>query len=309
MLGSDLSRIARFAANLTDSYSAFLFLPAEVLSRLGEETFGARGSTLVIAGHHSLSRSVITEAHVPQGHGLAGWVSKTKQPILVSLFDRDSKTLGVYRDEENIKSFIGVPFKIPGVTQNSGVITCDSLKPYTFSKLHGKLLEDLGEEVTSILSLHTELLELQSKQSTWGQFYKQAHVIINTLGPLAISVLRMHITNIPELESTHGSEKLEVILDQLQRLIQQTVPPHFPLYRTATGDFVLVVDNMMSSFFENKIGALCDHLKSKGTSIQYEFSKVSPTKSTLNLSIEDFIAQSAKGFINHGEIKYERSGT
>lgn len=309
MLGSDLSRIAKFAANLTDSYSAFLFLPAEILSRLGEETFGARGSTLVIGGHHSLSRNLIVETHVPQGHGLTGWVSKTKQPILVSLFDRDSKTLGVYRNEENIKSFIGVPFKIPGVTQNSGVITCDSLKPYTFSKLHGKLLEDLGEEVTSILSLHTELLELQSKQSTWGQFYKQAHVIINTLGPLAISVLRMHITNVPALESAHGSEKLEVILDQLQRLIQQTVPPHFPLYRTATGDFVLVVDNMMCSFFENKIAALCDHLKTKGTKIEYEFAKVSPTKNTLHLSIEDFIAQSAKGFIDQGEIRYERSGT
>jgi hypothetical protein len=307
MLGSDLSRIARFAANLTDCYSAFLFLPAEVLSRLSMDTYGARGSTLVIGGHHSLSRSVILEAHVPQGHGLTGWVSKTKQPILVSLFDRDSKTLGVYRDEENIKSFIGVPFKIPSVTQNCGVITCDSLKPYTFSKLHVKLLEDLGEQVTSILSLHSELLELQSKQSTWGQFIKQAYVIINTLGPLSISVLRMHITNIPTLEITHGSERLEIIIDQLQRLIQQTIPPHFPLYRTATSDFVMVVDNMMSSFFENKIGALCDHLKSKGTSIEYEFSKVSPTKNTLHLTIEDFIAQSARDF--RGEIRYERSGT
>lgn len=290
-LDADLLRLSRFVANLSDAFSSFIFLPADLMLRLGLDAEGSQGNMLRVAAHHSLSQEINLKAALEPGCSLIGWVAKNKQPILVSLFDRDSRTLEVYSREEEIKSFLGVPIRLADGL--CGVITVDSRKPYAFSKQQSKILEDFAEEVSNLISLHLTLSNYELKHASWGHFITQAHSLVNALGPLSIEVLRMRISNSAELEATLGCERLSHVYDQLFRLIQQTVPPHFPLYRTPTGDMVMVVDNMMTVFFQNKISALCDHLHSKGVNLIHEFQRKSVTKATIESSIESLIAETA----------------
>ena len=97
--------------------------------------------TLELAGFHTLSNDIISNCVIPKGDGLIGWVSKHKQAIHVSPFERDSRTLGTYSRDQSLKSFIGIPVQIPvGSQLQYGVIACDSKKSYAFSETPGQTL-------------------------------------------------------------------------------------------------------------------------------------------------------------------------
>jgi hypothetical protein len=107
-------------------------------------------------------------AKIARGNGLIGWVAKHNRSIHVSPFERDSRTLGIYSEDQQLKSFIGIPVNLgagnpsggassPSAggeeSANVGVIACDSKKSFAFSKLQGKLLEDLAAEVSNTVRL------------------------------------------------------------------------------------------------------------------------------------------------------------
>lgn len=297
-LESHLNRLSAFSANLCDAFSAFIFLPSDILSVVAPHlTLESRGETLIVVGHHSLSQELDLEIQLEPGHSLIGWVAKHNQQIQVSPFDRDSRTLGVYLREEEIKSFLALPIPLSvaefGKKGKAGVLMVDSRKPYAFSKHQAKLLDDVCVEIGALLATKAQVTRLEAQNSSWNQFIAQGTLLVNTLGPHAVDVLRIRMTNISELEISHGSRETTDIVQQLLRLIQQTIPPHFPLTRGPQGDIVLLVDNMMTSFFENKIAALCDHLHTKGVTVAYEFFHQGVTKQTLHYTLEELVASTA----------------
>jgi hypothetical protein len=291
----DLARLARFGANISDSFSCFIFLPHTILNPQEPEH---PTQVLEIGGFHSLSNQVLVQAKLPIGFGLVGWVSKNSQPIHVSPFERDSTTLGIYSSDQQLKSFIGIPVSLqllgaaaPGYC---GVIACDSKKSFAFSKLQGKLLEDLANETSNTVRLYHRLRSAQSSSASWSEFAERASQLAQTLGPQALEVVRLHIANLSDFEFNLGPSRFSAWLDQIYRLIQQALPPHFPVYRSASGDYILVTDSMMTSFYQNKITALKPYFAAANLVPDLIFTKRSVRAARATFSLEELVRESAE---------------
>jgi hypothetical protein len=297
--------MARFGANISDAHSCFIFLPARCFG-LSDSIAGGRSSAgeelLEMVGSHSLSSDVIRDYRLPCETGLIGWVARHKRSIHVSPFEHDSRTLGIYAEDHNLKSFIGIPVPLEFMNghENSpvGVIACDSKKSYAFSKLQGKLLADLASEVSNTirLTLFSEGGLLKGgKELSWPAFIKKSKQLMEALGPDSIEIIRLKIQNFDQLEFDVGTEQSGVLVDQLFRLMQQALPPHFPMMRLPNGDVVLAVDNMMTSYFENKIRSLSEHLGAPSRRPVFEFVKRSfRDKVNRSTSMERMVAETSK---------------
>lgn len=254
----DLTRLARFGANVSDSHSCFIFLPGP-------------GDTVELAGFHSLSNTVIDRCTLPLDAGLIGWVAKHGKAIHVSPFDRDSRTLGVYSSDQELKSFIAVPIKLPASTSIWGVVACDSRKSFAFSKLQGKLLEELAEQATCLLRKGYEDTRSNQADLSWEHFLAAGSHMLATVGAEALELIRIKPCNIKELEQTLGIGGTLRLLAQVTRLIQQALPPATPICRLANGDLLITVDNMMVSFYESRIEAIAGHALERGQRVLFDY--------------------------------------
>lgn len=270
-LKNHLCRLAQLGANITDAHSCFIFLPPRYLNRPAEAE-----QNLLVAGYHSLCSEVLPDCIVKKGSGLIGWVAEHAQPIHVSPFEHDSRTLGMYREDRQLKSFIGIPIKLNQSSGNNatqiGVLTCDSKKSFAFSKLQGKLLGDLAGEIAVLTELILEQSNSQPIKS-WKNFIDQGVQIVKTLGSTSVDILRLRVLNFSALERELGSADCVELTQQLFRLIQQSLPPNFAHFQLPNGDFLIVLDNMLTSFYENKIIALARHIAPEDCSLKIEFSK------------------------------------
>lgn len=258
----DLCRLARFGANITDAHSCFIFLPTSIFENGLSAT---EQKSLRLSGFHSLNTNIKTSCSVEKGVGLIGWVAKHNRSIHVSPFERDSRILGMYEHDCELKSFMGIPVPLKTRVQEqkaTGVIACDSKKSYAFSKLQGKLLEDLAAEVANTIFLSSITSEERTDAFDWISFAVKAEKLISSLGVNAVEVMRIQLKSFRELEKQCGTRVAAQTHVQLQRLIDQTLPPHFPVIRLSQGDLIVVLDNMMSSFYENKFHAICSHVSS-----------------------------------------------
>ena len=304
-LRTTLCRLARFGANITDSHSCFIFLPPAFLNRQSSSA-----DELLIGGYHSLCNDILEGCSIRNGSGLIGWVARHEQPIHVSPFEHDSRTLGMYREDRELKSFIGIPITLRNANgkASSGVIACDSKKSFAFSKLQGKLLADLAVEVSSAIELLLSQVALQPFPS-WSEFITTAEETVTTLGVQSIDVMRLRIDNYNSLEKKLGSSECVELCQQLYRLLQQSLPPHFPYFQLPNGDFLIVMDNMMSSFYKNRIMALAEHIQSAEVPIALAFNRVALyTRKRTNASLEHAIGETL--FNDHtlsdtGDTEYE----
>lgn len=275
-----LCRLARFGANISDAHTCSIFIPLQVLaacSELAESQKRSTSDSLVLGGFHSLSDAIVRDSTLPLDSGLVGWVAKHRQPIHVSPFEHDSRTLGMYASDQSLKSFVGIPILFRSREQHrnvAGVVACDSKKSFAFSKLQGKLLSDLAEEVTSTLELLIETHSSESSEDSFETFTHRMVSLVQSLGEHSIDILRMQLCNSAALEQSRGIHGWQDAVDQVQRLIQQTLPPLFPSLRLPNGDIVIALDNMMSGFYENKIQVICQHLGTQLTAPQFAFGKV-----------------------------------
>lgn len=304
-LRRDLSRLSRFGANVVDAHSCFILAPSAVLNkfaetvRLGSSSIdnSYRADVLEVGGFHSLSNEVLPGALIPSESGLIGWVSKHARAIHVSPFEHDSRTLGVYSSDQNLKSFIGIPVNFTpdaGDQRLTGVIACDSKKAFAFSKLQGKLLEEFSLEVSRIVNLSIEQTRSTSQEQSWTGFSERAHQLCEALGMNSVEVMRIRPVNFDELERQLGSAQSIEMANQVERLIQQALPPHFPLLKLPNGDMIIVVDNMMTSFYETKINAVCGHVAVNKSKLQFEFIKRSwKDKGSRHTSLDAMIAETA----------------
>ncbi len=306
-LQEDLCRMARFGANLADAHSCLIFLPVESLLEFEKPEKG----TLILTGFHSLSDDIIEERVIPAGFGLIGWVAKNHRSIHVSPFERDSRTLGIYQEDHELKSFIGIPIAVSRFIQDtgdvSGVIACDSRKAYAFSKLQGKLLEDLSAEISNLLQLHGRISVGESLNTSWETFKQRSSNLVKALGKEAVEVLRLRPENFYQVEEKHGIDYASSLIDQVVRLIRQTLPPHFPLYRTSTGDIVILLDNMMTSFFANKIDNLCNHMAVRGEKLTFVFKRASlANRKGEDFNLERIVAEAIPGEEHQKGSYYEQ---
>ncbi len=292
-LEKDLHRLAGFGLNITDAHSCFIFVPPQILStdfeppavelrdvsyRSGKHPASEQNQLLEIAGVSTLSQDVIDHCKIFLDSGLIGWVAKHGKSIHVSPFEHDSRTLGVYSADQQLKSFLGIPVPlsepdISGKSALTGVIACDSKKSFAFSKLQGKLLEDLAREVASTIALHQRNLETSARQPTWDTFLESACTLGHSLGVLSLEIMRIRQLGFENLETSIGTMKAIELTRQAHRLIQQAIPPLYPSLVLPNGDMVIALDTMMSSLIENKVRALCGHLSGEGASIEFEFIK------------------------------------
>ena len=305
-LREDLCRMARFGANLADAHSCFVLLPTESLLEVEKP----EKDTLMLVGFHSLGDDIIENRCIPAGYGLIGWVAKNHRSIHVSPFERDSRTLGIYQEDHDLKSFIGIPVLLNQfggqAGEISGVIACDSRKAYAFSKIQGKLLENLSAEVSNLLSLHRRISMGESLNSSWETFKYRSMQLAQALGKGSVEVLRLRPENFYQVEEKHGIDYAASLIDQVMRLIRQTLPPHFPLYRTPTGDIIIMLDNMMTSFFANKIDNLCNHMAVRGEKLTFVFKRASLVhRKAEDFDLEKLVAEAIPGEEHHKGSYYE----
>ena len=294
---ADLCRLARFGANISDSHSCFIFLPSRVLHGDDQSRQQARQDALELAGFHTLSSDVLERCRLAVDSGIIGWVSKHHQSIHVSPFEHDSRTLGMYRADQKLKSFIGIPIPVAAGNSEgrstSGVIACDSKKSYAFSKLQGKLLEDLAVEVANTLRLSLLCVSRAGGDASWQAFLKRAQAVFGALGKNSVDVLRARPENFDALERVLGTSGCVGLIEQIYRLVQQALPPHFPAHRLPNGDIVIIMDNMMSSFYQNKLEAFSQHVARDHHRVSFSFTKASfSDKRYRNCSLEELIASS-----------------
>ncbi len=283
IIRQDLCRLARFGANISDAHSCFIFLPSLLFAQPGDNTY-TTPRFVEVAGYHTLSNSINPACKLSSDSGLIGWVAKHGRSIHVSPFEHDSRTLGVYTVDQELKSFIGIPVPLPFLDSQkssktaslSGVVACDSKKSFAFSKLQGKLLEDLSQEVSHTVKL---LLAAVRPEETFGRSYREFLIrgeeLTVALGMGSVEVLRIRPTNFDIAERALGAGRSIELLDQTYRLIQQAIPPHLPSLRLPQGDLVFIVDNMMTSVYENKIRALLPRIAIDSISLALTFSRQS----------------------------------
>ena len=221
----DLYRLARFGANISDAYSCFIFLPAELMAQLICSPVLASaesGRTLVLAGSHTLSNDTIADCRVTRESGLIGWVSKHNRSIHVSPFELDSRTLGIYSTDQQLKSFLGVPIPLdlPNVrVSGAGVIACDSKKSFAFSKLQTKLLENLAAEISNTIQLLLTYNEQGQTDVAWQSFLRRSEELISAIGHQSVEILRLRLSNFMHLESTIGTTSCLALIEQAYRLL------------------------------------------------------------------------------------------
>ncbi|WKZ57190.1 MAG: GAF domain-containing protein [Bdellovibrionota bacterium] len=307
-LTDELNRIARFGANITDAHTCAVFVPAGLMRNSAQGDSTSAGG-LVLAGSHSLANDLMLGCEVPLHTGLIGWVATHGRSIHVAPFEHESRVLGMYSQSHDLKSFIGVPITLGGSDDRcaaTGVITCDSKKSFAFSKLQGKWLEDLAQQAATTLSLLLDAGGAGSAHSCWETFRSKAGELASALGADSIDVLRVRLSNFPHIEACLGPSAGYDLFEQFLRLVQQSLPPHFPLFQAPAGDLIIVLDNMMTQFHETRILALAKHLCPPGLTLELEFSR--SRRAGKGRSLEGMIRETAEAFDTapRGEVREHR---
>ncbi|MGI6524316.1 MAG: GAF domain-containing protein [Bdellovibrionota bacterium] len=293
-LKKDFCRLACFGANITDSHSCFIFLPQWILQN-DLMPQAESNNELALVGFHSLSSEIFNNCHIEAGNGVIGWVAQHKQSIHIAPFERDSRTLGMYRAHLSLKSVIAVPIMLDCINADTsngnlaGVLACDSKKSYAFSKLQGKLLEDLSYEISNTLRL--SMTPRAEGQQSWCSFIQRGMNLISTLGKNSVDVLRVHPENLDAIEIKQGTSETITAVEQLYRLIQQSLSQEFPSYCLPNGDLIIILDNMMSAFYQNKIDALAKYVARGGETIVFSYLRQSfSDRQNRTKTLDDLIA-------------------
>ena len=140
---SSLEHHVRMVANVYDAHTAALFIQVE------------KGGELLLAAKESLSRQIVPECVIRPGEGLLGWVAREQRRIHVTRFQRDTRTLGIYARDVQIKALLAAP--LPG---GRGVLMVDSRNRHAFPEKKQKMLDDFAIVAWNIWQAERELREL-----------------------------------------------------------------------------------------------------------------------------------------------------
>ncbi len=119
------SQLLAIVCSVFDAYSATLYLPTE------------NGTEYELVASFSLGDEDDFRKMLLPGLGLAGWILRNNQPLVVANFDQHHSNLGYYAEgvDVNIKAFMGCPVSA------GGVLCVDSKRQYSFSDKDSKILQ------------------------------------------------------------------------------------------------------------------------------------------------------------------------
>ncbi|GAB7080639.1 GAF domain-containing protein [Megalodesulfovibrio paquesii] len=129
-------RLMSIISSVFDAYSAVLFLQDH---KSGEYRMASR---------FSLGDRINVDTVIAPGRGLAGWVLRHNQPLLVNDLVKKKGKIEYYDDDERqlIRAFMGCPLR-----QGEGVVCVDSKRSHCFSEKDQKILHLFVEYVQSLL--------------------------------------------------------------------------------------------------------------------------------------------------------------
>ena len=129
---SILQHLIELIGNVTDAHTVALF------------TMETGGKTLAMREHFSLSNNLDPGAKIPVGKGPIGVTAQTRKSQLIENFDQNTRFLGFYKKNEELKNFISLPV----IYENQvAVLVVDSKERYQFSIKLQKILADFTQQI------------------------------------------------------------------------------------------------------------------------------------------------------------------
>lgn len=117
--------------NVFDAHASLLFLP------------GCAPDTHRLAAYYSQDEDIILDRDVEKVRGLAGWILRNRQPLLVANLDPREHTPGYYEEHDHgIRSFMGAPLA------QDGALCVDSTRQYSFSERDLNILKLFAEQIS-----------------------------------------------------------------------------------------------------------------------------------------------------------------
>jgi GAF domain len=258
-----LTRLAKIGALATKADGCFIFLLAgfpEVDNVLDLEL-------LAYHSQHEVNIRAFIERH---DRSPVGWIALHGMPLNLCTVDEPREFAEVYKQTVNVQSFFGAPLFLSGETSPIGVIACDSTIENNFSRFHVSLLEQIASHISDLL-LKQKLgsTRLHGAVNSWEDFTARVEELVRALGTQGIDILRLSSLDFASIEQSLGLQRAVDLIDQFEALIQQSLPPQFPLFRLPNGDMLVVLDKMMSDFFENKIHEIVSTLQIQGCNVTF----------------------------------------
>lgn len=263
-----MQKIASLASNIANSHSTFIFLPKK------QDDFQKSNDTVLeLVSYYSNEKIKNSKITININSTIIGYVARHKKAIHISPFDKDSKHIGINYTDDKLQSILALPIIIDEYNDKTGVIFCDSKEPYAFSTKQCAILSELTQQITNFYKLYN-ISKSVTKKLDWNSFIKKSNEMIETLTPSCVDILRMKLSNLEEIEAHLGTGKTITIIEIVERLIAQSIPPEATMFRLPSGDIVVILDNMMTGHIENKILAIIRRISvSQKTDIKLEFSK------------------------------------
>ena len=127
-----LGHLIELIGNVADAHTVALF------------TMEPGDKTLVMREHFTLSHNLDRGAKIPVGKGPIGLTAQTHKSQLIENFDQDTRFLGIYKKNEDLKNFIALPV-IYG--DKVAVLVIDSKERYQFSIKLQKILTEFTQQI------------------------------------------------------------------------------------------------------------------------------------------------------------------
>ena len=273
----DLDRLSRLALKISNSASCLIFLPVEIFS--GKIAEGRFSGLLQLGGQATLQGELNEKHRVKAGIGVVGWTAKNKKPSNICSFRNSSGTLGFYNNELNIGSLCTVPIDLSFIRKDwqeeplAGVLYCDSDAENIYDDSVTGLLETIAEEAAQIVALSCKVNASVANNLNFHEFHGRVLSLTEQIGSDSLEIMRIKMQNSEELELHLGLSKFVILFESMQRLIQQVLPPQYPVVHLPNGETLIVLDNMLGNFYENKIRMIAAHVGPDNLAINYTFNR------------------------------------
>lgn len=272
---SNLDYTSHLIQIATGAQTTLILLPHECCST---ELAKQSSDSVVLSICGEASEFAINPKHKAKvGIGIIGLVAKNATPVRISDFQHSTKALGFYNQNVNVESLVAIPIKLgiktAALEAQTGVLYCDSPEPDFFSPGMVLALEQYADLIARIFRLEQSQSDDTPEATTNDQFSQSVDMLIKQLGPQSIDLIRIELNNKKELENTLGFQNSISTFEKMRRLTRQAIPANYPVMHTATGETLIALDNMVSSFYENKLRIIAAQLSPDNLALDFEFNK------------------------------------
>ena len=258
-----LKRLAHVGALATSAESCFIFL----LASFPEVEHVVDLELVAFHSSYSVNDQAFIEKH---DQSPIGWIALHAMPLHIPSVEDPHEFTEVYTETVEVRSFFGAPLIPPGESTALGVIACDSSTERAFSRIHTGLIEHLAAHIADLLlKQRLDASRTQVSQNSWDEFKVKLAKLVEALGKDGVEIMRLASLNFAEIERIHGLQGAMDIVEQCEALIQQSIPPQFPLFRLPNGDILIGLDKMMVTFVESKIAELLKTFHTQGKRLDF----------------------------------------